>query len=200
MNVGIINYGSSNIVSVFNWVSRQENIGTIKLIDENTDNFLNSDLIIIPGVGSFKQLSIKLLKSDLLLNLESQKKRGTIIVGICLGAQIMLNGSEEDNCLNQGFGWFDGSTKRISNISQPIVGWFKSETNNHSPFKLDNYYYHNHNYSMHLKNKKEILSTTANGLITSAIYKENLIGLQFHPEKSQKEGKNVWREITNLMK
>ena len=53
---------------------------------------------------------------------------------------------------------------------------------------------------MHLKNKNEILSTIANGSITSAIYKENLLGLQFHPEKSQKEGDNIWKEITNLMK
>ena len=136
-----------------------------------------------------------MLTNCILLEADDKNSLG----GSCLNDLINMSNYLYNN-INEIDNIFILTTKRISNISQPIVGWFKSETNNHSPFKLDNYYYHNHNYSMHLKNKKEILSTTANGLITSAIYKENLIGLQFHPEKSQKEGKNVWREITNLMK
>jgi glutamine amidotransferase len=190
--IAILDYGIGNLKSIYNMFKK---LGIESAITSNTFEIQNSDKYILPGVGSFdyavnnlkKAPFFGILQKEVLIN----KKP---ILGICLGMQILTKGSEEG--VEKGLGWIDAYTKKFDlknkNFSIPHMGWNQINPKNKNNFfnnLSENRFYFVHSYHVVCNNPKNILATTDyNYTFTSAIYKENIFGVQFHPEKSHKFG------------
>jgi len=200
MKVAIIDYGMGNLRSVLKAVERT---GGIPLITKNHKEIEESDKIILPGVGHFrkgmenlKHLNlIEILNNEVLVN----KKP---IMGICLGMQLMMEHSEEGDV--EGLAWFKGNVIRF-NVSDkykykvPHMGWnsliYKTKN---IISKLVNEYYFVHSYHVVTTNVEDILTTTVYDYeFVSSIKKDNIIGYQFHPEKSHLPGLQLISNFIN---
>ena len=202
MKIGIINYEMGNIFSVYN-VFRA--IGCTPVVVERPESIKNFSIIILPGVGSFPQ-AIKNLKSK---NLIDEIKRHVLIkkkpiIGICLGMQLFLNKSYE-NEETKGLSFIKGEVKYIKPkliYQTPIVGWKKliiKKDKNMFKNIDDGSFYFDHSYECKIKNKNFITSKFNNGnFICSSVRKKNIIGFQFHPEKSQKNGVLLLKNLIKL--
>ena len=198
MLVNIIDVGLGNIVSIEHWVT------SCQLFPKRVTNKsqLTNDPIIIPGVASAGEYMDRLSSSKLDKEIIKRCHSGQKIIGICLGFQIMMNSSEEDSgvkCL----GLLDGSTKYIKD-KNTHNGWedFKFDTRkvkNEALFpkkrqkKIDGRVYFNHELMVELE--ENISAHTLSNGITSYAFKNNIFGMQFHPEKSQKTGQDLLKLI-----
>lgn len=200
MIIGIINYGAGNIRSIFNTLF---NLGYDPLIINKTNNFKNIDILIIPGVGSAFSC-IKFLENsglkEKILEFNSKKKP---IIGICLGMQILCKNLYEGGNA-KGFEFFDANVTRLEVKKKINIGWEKVKLINKKNLIFEEgLYYFCHSYYVKFNNQssKDIIATTNLGFdIPSIIRKENIIGLQFHPEKSQAVGKRLLLKILNQLK
>ena len=157
--------------------------------------YKKSSKIIIPGVGSFKYAMQNLKKLDLIDTLNEQvlvKKK--IILGICLGCQLLLNHSEENENI-KGFGWINGEVKKFRNFKKfpsTHVGWNEVLTKGDPIFEnlpQKFFMYFNHSYFPVIKEKNcSIANTNYSSKFVSIFKKGNIYGIQPHPEKSQKFG------------
>lgn len=207
MNLVIIDYGSGNLKSVENAFKNSVIVNNLKfnIIVTNKLNLISeSDLLVLPGVGSFPDCKKGLQEItglyDLLTNEVINRRKK--FLGICVGMQLMVKYSLEKK-RTTGFGWLNGNFKKIEkegldylgrNYKIPHVGWnnLQIEDKNHPIFKNiseKEQYYFVHSYALENKNSNEILAnTTYNQKIPAIIGKDNYIGVQFHPEKSGNSG------------
>tara|TARA_B110000971_G_C20006286_1_gene499300 strand:- start:1325 stop:1948 length:624 start_codon:yes stop_codon:yes gene_type:complete len=202
--VTIIDYGVGNIGSIANMIKK---VGGTFIITSNPEEVQKAEKIVLCGIGAFDDGMNKLKKLGLIDVLNDKVlKEKTPILGICLGMQLMTNGSEEGKI--PGFGFIDAETKKFNfnNIKSdrklriPHMGWNISEPS--KPSKLmDNMYdnprfYFVHGYYVELNNKEDELTLTQYGTpFTSAFEKDNIIGTQFHPEKSHKYGMKLYENF-----
>ena len=215
-NVVIIDYGTGNLRSVFNSVSHVVSNQTKcrnVLVTNKTEDINKASHIILPGVGSFKSCldgfkNINGLHDTLSENVLIKKKP---FLGICVGMQ-MLSDMGYEGGLNKGLGWISGEvtllkSKEIKNRI-PHIGWNKLSHNTGHSFielmkKTSNYFsqrevnaYFVHSYEFRLKNiKNELLYTHYGKRITAMVGNENILGTQFHPEKSQFFGLNFLKNF-----
>ena len=188
----ILDYGSGNVKSVFN-VLNYMNYEAV--ISNDIDKIKNSSHIILPGVGSFgaamkkvrSNIPIDVLEKEVLIN----KKP---ILGICVGMQLFASKGFE-NGIHDGLGWIKGSVEKLKscNLSLPHIGWQNIEVNNNNSKILmhisDPDFYFLHSYAFKTDNKKNIVARSFYGeKFCSIIKQKNILGTQFHPEKSQQAG------------
>lgn len=183
-----------------------ERIGVTSKIISRAGEVLDSQKLILPGVGHFSR-AIKILKSNGLfdaLNQAVQIKK-TPIIGICLGMQLMTEFSEEGNV--EGFGWIKGQTSKFSftknTLRIPHMGWNRLSIKHSNPlFKCienDAFYYFVHSYFITCKNRENIMSETDYGnTFVSSFQHENIYGCQFHPEKSHDAGLKILKNFAEL--
>lgn len=190
----IVDYKMGNLGSVSNIISK---IGYTSVISSDIEVISNATKIILPGVGSFEKAMSNLEELNLIevLNHKVLVEK-TPLLGICLGMQLLTNSSEEGNV--KGLGWIDAKTIKfeLSDFPQlkiPHMGW--NDTNfNSSHFLSEEYhedprFYFVHSYHVVCEKDDNILTTTFFGKeFTSGIVNENIMGVQFHPEKSHKFG------------
>ncbi len=206
----IINYGMGNIHSLY--VAIRE-IGYECIVSQIPDEIEGADVIFLPGVGAFKE-GIKNLKDlnldSLIYNLIS---KGKIIIGICLGMQLLYeNGTEGGEC--KGLGIFKGSVENLSNyraicdsnhLKLPHVGWNKIKTENNRDLSLiksldDADYYFVHSYGVICDPNYLIASSNyEDSKFASIVRRDNVIGIQFHPELSGYEGLELINNIISIM-
>lgn len=204
MLVGIINYGLGNI-SAFKYAFKKLNC-EVNVISNPDDINLCSHLIL-PGVGAF-DYAIELLKSSKMLdvinkNVLFDKKP---ILGVCVGMQIFFEKSEEGN--NNGLGWIKGNVKKLASstkntIKLPHMGWNSLENINEKNklcFNLENdEFYFLHSYHCVPEDKNLIISNTEYGeSFCSSVQFENIIGCQFHPEKSHDAGLGIFSNFLRM--
>jgi glutamine amidotransferase len=198
----ILDYGIGNIFSLKNILKKNEINFTYS---RKKKDILNATHLILPGVGSF-DVAIKKLSESIpinFLNNEVLKKKKPIL-GICVGMQIMAKNGYE-NGLTSGLGWIEGSVKIIDSKKLPLpqVGW-----NNllHSRKKSDiivgiekkDFYFLN-SYYFDVMNKNNVIAYSSYGIkFPSVIQKNNIVGVQFHPEKSQKAGLQLIKNFIKL--
>ncbi len=193
MKIAIVDYGMGNISSVANTLSRLDcNV----LITNDIKEIKIADGLILPGVGAFGK-AVENLKS---LNLfESLKeivlKEKKPILGICLGMQLLADFSNERG-KHEGLGLIHGEVKKINtdgkNLLLPHVGWNSVDIITKSPLynEIENKssFYFVHSYYYECDEKYVFGKTSYGGPITVSIQKDNIFGVQFHPEKSQTNG------------
>lgn len=199
----IVDYGMGNLHSVKRKLHR---IGATGEISSNLDVIAQATKLIMPGVGHFSK-AIQNLKSLHLFDAlnESVLVRKTPILGICLGLQLMAKHSEEGDV--EGFGWFDAEVVHFDIQDQlkhkvPHMGWNNVKTRKNSllfdgvPESQEFYFVH----SYHIKSniQEDILATTEYEYsFVSALEKDNIFGVQFHPEKSHDVGEKM---LANFLK
>lgn len=201
--INIIDYQIGNTKSIQYFLDR---IGMKNQITNTIDDLKKSRAIILPGVGNFSR-AIKFLESNkkLLEILENVKQEGnTPIIGICLGMQLMTSFSEEANSF--GLGWVEAKTKllrnKINNPS-PNIGWRKisqAGTISENILQLNNTsVYFNHSYVVELEDRTlEVANMDFEGTRTAIFKKDNLLGFQFHPEKSYEQGEQIFQKMMDL--
>ena len=197
--ISIINHGLGNFKSV---ISAVEFLGEKAIITNKPVDIKKSNKIIIPGVGSFKYAMNNLVKFNLIdvLNEEVLIKKKPIL-GICLGCQLLLNSSEEGKN-TRGLGWIDGEVKKFQNKNKfPVthVGWNEVKTTKDPIFKnmpKKILMYFNHSYFPDIKDEKlKIGFTDFSNKFASIFKKNNIYGIQPHPEKSQNFGINFLKNF-----
>jgi glutamine amidotransferase len=205
--ITIIDYGSGNILSAkqsFARVIKKENFDAGVCISGNPETIKNSTHIVLPGQGAF-ETCIKGLERipgmiEELNNFVVVQKKP--FFGICVGMQLLANNSLENGNHN-GLGWINGTIEKLpsENLKMPHMGWNSIRVLNKNlkinPKETD--YYFVHSYYFNCKNKENILAETSYGIdFPSIVNKENIYGLQFHPEKSSDQGLDIIKSFIKL--
>ena len=198
----IIDYGVGNTHSVSNTIKY---LGYNKVVISNNEKVIrDADVLILPGVGAFEEAANNLRSRnlDLILNeevIESKKP----ILGICVGMQLMATFSEE-NGIHKGLNWIEGTVKKLQlpkEFAVPHVGWNDVIVNNIKPLFERNIdssnFYFDHSYYFDCDSKYVSAYSDYHIKVVAAIQKENIFGVQFHPEKSQTTGLKLFRNFFN---
>jgi glutamine amidotransferase len=200
----IIDYGVGNTYSVINAILRL-GYTKVKVSDKEAD-IKSADALILPGVGAFDE-AVRNLKSHHLPEVLNetvliQKKP---ILGICVGMQLLAEGSEE-NGWHEGLNWIPGKVKKLElppSYAVPQVGWNNISFNNRDPLfsrtaESPNFYF-DHSYHFETTPEHRLAWCDYGIEVTAAVQKENIFGVQFHPEKSQTNGLKLFRGFFNAI-
>ena len=201
--ITIVDYGMGNVGSIKNMLKY---IGKESTITSDPDKIYKSSKLILPGVGSFDIAMRNIEKHNLLevLNLKALKDKIPIL-GICLGMQILTNDSEEG--ISKGLGWINANTKKFklneTKFKIPHMGWNTVKVANENllskKFSSDTRFYFVHSYFVKVNDEKNsILKTQYHINFDSAINSDNIYGVQFHPEKSHKNGMQLFKNFIKI--
>ena len=198
IKINIVNLGFNNTFSIF---QAFKSLGCkVQLIDEIDKN--KSDLLVLPGVGSYEKGMKTLKEKNFDKYIQDYVSDNNKILGICLGMQLFFSESCEFG-KTKGLNLISGKVKKIPNKVNkvPHIGWNTVKTSGNNNFFKDSnkHFYFVHSYYCEPKNKKLILGETNLEKLNfcSSVMTNNLIGVQFHPEKSSIAGKNM---LTNILK
>ena len=199
--ISIIDYGLGN-VKAFSNIFKMLNVK--HEITANFEAIEKSSKLILPGVGSFDWAMHKLTSSglkELLDKVVIEKK--IPILGICVGMQLMANESDEGEL--KGLGWIEGKVKKLSSNNKieilPHMGWnyVEIEKNNLLKGIEDPNFYFLHSYFFEPESPNVVLGKTSyHEKFSSIINKENIFGIQFHPEKSHDNGICILKNFAEL--
>lgn len=171
-------------------------------LTDDREKILNSEAVILPGVGAFKAAMKELEKRNLVEVLKQVAKNKTPILGICLGMQLLFDSSQEYGFTN-GLGLIHGSVEQIpSGLKIPQMGWNQNKLVQTGVFDEvnDQYTYFVHSYYANC-DVKNIVATVDYGIkIPSIVHNGNTIGMQFHPEKSGSVGLNLLKNFQKMVK
>tara|TARA_B100000674_G_scaffold451336_1_gene422020 strand:+ start:110 stop:736 length:627 start_codon:yes stop_codon:yes gene_type:complete len=196
MKLVIIDYGSGNLRSASKALERVKNSGSTVCVTKDPDVVASADYLILPGVGAFPDCKkgITALPGMIDAIAENVVSRGRPFMGICVGMQLMSAVGYEYETTS-GFGWLPGEVIKIkTELKLPHMGWNELSIKSPSHPVLKNvdqgaFFYFVHSFHMQLTEEKFVLATTDYGdPIAAVVGKDNMIGTQFHPEKSQKMG------------
>lgn len=190
--VAIVDYGMGNLRSVLNAI---EAVGGKAELVATPESLARYDRLILPGVGAFGQAMVNLRRTGLDQALDERRRAGATLLGICLGMQLMCTDSDEEG-LHEGLGWFSARVRRfpeMSGLPVPHMGWNAVDFTRQDPLLAgldsggDAYFIHS--YRVICDDPSDVLATCTYGVVFACmIQKENLYGIQFHPEKSQNLG------------
>ena len=202
--ITIIDYGMGNLNSVKRKLGR---LGIDALISNHPSDISKADKLILPGVGHFQKAveNLKQLQLWEELNYAVLVKKKPIL-GICLGMQLMALHSEEGDM--GGLGWFDAEVVRFRikdtlKYKIPHMGWnqvsIQKSCTLFDNVDLNSGFYFVHSYHIKCNNQSDILNeTTYEYPFVSAIQKDNIFGVQYHPEKSHDAGEQLMRNFVNM--
>ena len=197
--VCVLDYGSGNVASVYNLINR---LGYDIKVSNKAEDIKKSSHLILPGVGAFGS-SVEKIKNNISIELLSDevKVKKKPFLGICVGMQVLAEKGLEFGS-HEGLGWIEGTVEKINAKVLPHVGWNNIEMKKNSPIfsniKNASDFYFVNSYALKVKDNNIIIAeTTYENTFCSAVQKENIFGVQFHPEKSQKVGQDI---IDNFLK
>ncbi|WML46001.1 imidazole glycerol phosphate synthase subunit HisH [Neobacillus sp. PS3-40] len=195
--IGIVDYGMGNLFSVSKALER---LGAEYFISSEKEKLLEADAMILPGVGAFRDAMA-------LLQVETVKEfaaSGKPLLGICLGMQLLFEESEE-NGHTKGLGLLPGSVRRFpgKTYKVPHMGWNKLEFVKSSPLLKnveEDYVYFVHSYFVNATENSDILLAKASyhEEVSAIVGRNNIFGMQFHPEKSSKLGMALLKNFLQL--
>ena len=207
MKIAIIDYRSGNLHSAlksFQAAASDFKNVSVKITSYHKD-VLDADKIVLPGVGSFSFCKSKLFENTSLFKAlyDGVMEKKKPFLGICVGMQLLATTGNEGQRNNSGLNWIGGEVKKISvdkRFKIPHMGWnCLNFDKSHPLFKdthINDHFYFVHSYEFNSFSASEVVATTNHGKeIVAAIAKDNLVGLQFHPEKSQNPGQKIIRNF-----
>lgn len=201
IEVAVVDYGVGNVGSILNTLRRMG----VRASAENAPEVLSAaPRLILPGVGAFDTAIERLRADGMDEALRAAAQVGVPIFGICLGMQLLLEYSDEG--VLSGLGLIAGTSRRLTSLDDqagfrvPHVGWARIDTQKVSRFlpSLDSSYpyYFSHSYCVTPTNDEDCLGRTEYGSsFCAAIERDNVVGVQFHPEKSHKRGARLLWEF-----
>ena len=190
--VCILDYGMGNVRSIINSLKKIK-VETFLYSEKKNSDF---DALIIPGVGSF-DAAMKIIGKKYIKFINKAKSEKKLIIGICLGLHIFFTTGYEGK-KTKGLNLIEGSVKKIKSKRLPNIGWkfLQFRSKRFQRFSKKEFYFV-HSFEVLPKNKRNVVATTNynNRQIVSIIKKENVVGIQFHPEKSRSQGLEILKKI-----
>lgn len=191
----LIDAGTGNLHSVHNALLK---LGFNIQVSCNPDDLIHPGRVILPGVGAFGSFMQGLRDRKLVEPLQAAARRGDPLFGICVGMQALFEMSEEMG-INEGLGLLKGKVTHFpdfSDLKVPHTGWnqlwFADQSTLFKDLPLGAYTYFNHSFYCANSDPADTSARTDYGIeFTSAVQRDNLFGVQFHPEKSQRVGQTV---------
>ena len=188
----IIDYGMGNLHSVNKALKY---VGAEVEVTSEATKIAKADKVILPGVGAFGDCMLNLEKYGLVPVIKETLASGKPFLGICLGLQLLFEGSEEAPGI-QGLGFFKGQVEKIkTDLKVPHMGWNSLVLKNPSPLlakSADGYVYFVHSFHAVPEDKAMITAVCNYGIeVTAAVGRANVQAVQFHPEKSSKVGLGI---------
>ncbi|MCR4944230.1 MAG: imidazole glycerol phosphate synthase subunit HisH [Clostridium sp.] len=190
--IAIIDYGMGNLKSVYNALKK---IGAECKITSDKEEIRNADKLILPGVGAFKDCMDNLRKEGLIEVIREEAKGGKPLLGICLGMQVLFEKGYEGE-ETEGLGLLKGNVTKMEepSVKIPHIGWNNLEKNREDDMlkgiEKDAFVYYVHSYRASEYNDEDLVGYSSYGSlkIPGLFRKDNIIGAQFHPEKSGEDG------------
>lgn len=202
IKVAILNYNIGNLASVQNALQMLENV-SIDIVHD-ADLIASYDKVILPGVGAFENAMKHLIASNMNEAIDLFVKSGKQILGICLGMQLLFDKSYEFG-EHLGLGLISGEVVKFrdSTLKIPHIGWntidIKQDSRLLKGIANNEYFYFVHSYYVKAKYKENILAMCNYGEDFGAIVqKDNVFGIQPHPEKSSNAGLKILNNFINL--
>jgi imidazole glycerol-phosphate synthase subunit HisH len=199
----IVDYGVGNIQAFINSFKR---LGVDVKRVSTPENILGAEKLVLPGVGHFDHAMSRLNDSGLRHKLEDLVLGHKVpVLGVCVGMQILANGSEEGTL--PGLGWIPGRVKIFpenllgTNLPLPHMGWNDLQTNADNflfskGFEGSSQFYFLHSYYFEAQDKIDVIATANYGFdFDAAVSRENIHGVQFHPEKSHRWGEQLLKNF-----
>lgn len=211
MKVAIVDYGSGNLRSAENAflrAVREAELDATVLVTADAEAVAKADRVVLPGVGAFRDCweGLHAVPGMAEAVIEAATDRAAPFLGICVGMQLMAETGREHGD-TPGFGWIKGEVVAIApddaGLKIPHMGWnaFSAPLADHAllaGISPGDYAYFVHSYAMRPTNDDDILARVDyGGPVTAMIGRDNIVGTQFHPEKSQAAG---LRLIANFLK
>ncbi len=201
--IAIVDYGVGNLFSL---QSSFKKISAEAIVTADKKTIDNADKILLPGVGAFADAAKKLRDSGLGEFVKEQVGKGKYMMGICLGMQLLFEKSYEYGC-HDGLGLLKGNVVEMkgridAGLKIPHIGWNGLQfTKPHFLFdglKTGDHAYFVHSYFATDCNDSVIAVTEYDALLTAAVAKENVLGCQFHPEKSGDVGLRILKNFVEI--
>ena len=202
--IAIIDHGMGNLGSVHNMLRK---IGAESVRTADPDEIRGADKLVLAGIGAFDGAAGRLAELGLVevLN-EAVLERKVPVLGVCLGMQLMARSSEEGS--HVGLGWLDADVQRFSfpvdsSLPVPHMGWQVIEPSRTSPLfdagGEEIRFYFSHAYHLVCHDPSDVAATATYGYeFAAAVHRGNILGTQFHPEKSHVFGAEVYRKFVRL--
>lgn len=195
--IGIIDYGMGNLASVKNAC---DHLGFESEIISDAKKLETCDKLILPGVGAFKDSMKNIHEKGLYETIVSLVEKGKPLLGICLGMQVLFEAGYEDG-YTKGFGFLKGSIQKMEgkDLRIPQIGWNRLEMNQVHPileqFDHNPYVYYVHSYRAVDYEENDLLAYSIYGdlKVVGLVCHKNVMGAQFHPEKSGEDGLQILR-------
>ena len=209
MKIVIVDYQSGNLHSAlkcFEFAASHLKRVSIIISSEYRD-IENADRIVLPGVGSFNFCKSALFENEPLIKSMHERVLDKQIpfLGICVGMQLLASEGNEGEENNRGLNWISGKVNKVKpkkHLKVPHMGWNNLDFNfSHELFKniySKDHFYFIHSYNFEIRDHKHLLATAEYGdKISAAVIKDNICGVQFHPEKSQLPGVEFIKNFIN---
>lgn len=202
--ITVIDYGAGNIGSVLNMI---KHVGGLATVARDAAGVLSAEKILLPGVGSFDNAMTRLNALNLVEPLKQRAKDGVPFLGICLGMQLLADASEEGEMT--GLGLIPGRVRRFrfegetSHLKIPHMGWNRATPVAPHPLTQglgpDARFYFVHSFYFDCESPEDALLQSVYGQsFTSGVQRGNVMGLQFHPEKSHRYGMQLIKNFVGL--
>ena len=200
--IAIIDYDAGNLKSVEKaLLSMNEEC----IITRDSKEILTADKVILPGVGAFGDAMDKIKSFELDKIIKEVAAKGTPFLGICLGLQLLFEGSDESQGV-EGLHILDGSIKRIPDkegLKIPHIGWNSLDLINEGrlfkELSKEPYMYFVHSYYLEAADNNIVKATTEySTTIHASVEKDNVFACQFHPEKSSTVGLQILKNFTEI--
>jgi glutamine amidotransferase len=204
LRFAVVDYGAGNLVSIDQALTR---VGAAVTIAHGPSALNAADALVVPGVGAAAPAMDRLTRAGLVEPVRAWIAAGRPYLGICLGLQLLFDGSDEDDAMTLGV--IPGRTTRLADApTLPHIGWNQVERVREHPLfdgiapNADFYFVHSYAGSpVGLAADETTLARTSHGAsFVSAIARENVLGVQFHPERSGTDGLRLLANVVDLVR
>jgi glutamine amidotransferase len=199
--IAIVDYGMGNLGSIANMLNK---VGAESTVTSDPEVIASADKLILPGVGAFDNGMRELTNRGLIPVLKQEVvTRGKSMLGLCLGMQLFMSGSEEG--VTAGLGWISGKAMKLAPVAEstplkvPHMGWSTIQQCRADPLFAglgdDARFYFVHSFHVACAESCVLARSVYGGPFVSAIRHQNIAGVQFHPEKSHRYGMQLLRNF-----